>query len=153
MVTPKILQVVGYQNSGKTTFVTQLVQALTEKDFNVATIKHHGHGEPDVVTNKDSSRHIVSGASTTIVEGEGMLLMQAKKHIWTLEEQIQILTFMKPDVIIIEGHKKANYPKVLLLRDENDQCLIEQLSNIKYTVAKEENNEWVIKEIVNKLIR
>lgn len=78
MVTPKILQVVGYQNSGKTTFVTQLVQALTEKDFNVATIKHHGHGEPDVVTNKDSSRHIVSGASTTIVEGEGMLLMQAK---------------------------------------------------------------------------
>ncbi|WP_404294410.1 molybdopterin-guanine dinucleotide biosynthesis protein B [Cytobacillus kochii] len=153
MVTPKIMQVVGYQNSGKTTFVTQLVQALAEKDLNVATIKHHGHGEPDVVSNKDSSRHIVSGATATIVEGEGMLLMQAKKLNWTLEEQIQVLTYMNPDVIIIEGHKKANYPKVLLLRDETDQSLIEQLSNIKYIVTKDDNNEVVIKEIVNKLIR
>lgn len=60
---------------------------------------------------------------------------------------------MNPDVIIIEGHKKANYPKVLLLRDENDQNLIEQLSNIKYIVTKDDSNEVVIKEIVNKLIR
>lgn len=39
-----ILQIVGYQNSGKTTLVEKMVHALTEREMKVATIKHHGHG-------------------------------------------------------------------------------------------------------------
>ncbi len=39
-----ILQIVGYQNSGKTTLVEKVVYALAEQNMKVATIKHHGHG-------------------------------------------------------------------------------------------------------------
>lgn len=39
-----ILQIVGYQNSGKTTLMEKLIQALTYEGMKVATIKHHGHG-------------------------------------------------------------------------------------------------------------
>ena len=41
---PSILQIVGYQNSGKTTLVEKIVHALAESEMKVATIKHHGHG-------------------------------------------------------------------------------------------------------------
>ena len=41
---PSILQIVGYQNSGKTTLVGKIVHVLTESEMKVATIKHHGHG-------------------------------------------------------------------------------------------------------------
>ncbi|MPU17873.1 molybdopterin-guanine dinucleotide biosynthesis protein MobB, partial [Acinetobacter baumannii] len=39
---PSILQIVGYQNSGKTTLVEKVVYALAEQNMKVATIKHHG---------------------------------------------------------------------------------------------------------------
>lgn len=53
VVTPIIVQVVGFQNSGKTTFVKKLLQELSKQNIYVATIKHHGHGgKPDVVEKK-----------------------------------------------------------------------------------------------------
>ena len=44
LVTPFIFQIVGYQNSGKTTFLNKLISHLTAVGINTATIKHHGHG-------------------------------------------------------------------------------------------------------------
>jgi molybdopterin-guanine dinucleotide biosynthesis protein B len=38
-----ILQVVGYQNSGKTTLITKLIKMLKEMSYRVGTLKHHGH--------------------------------------------------------------------------------------------------------------
>lgn len=39
-----ILQVVGYQNSGKTSFVSELTKQLSSAGRRVGVIKHHGHG-------------------------------------------------------------------------------------------------------------
>lgn len=66
----KILQIVGYQNSGKTTLMEQLIKRATTEGLRVGTIKHHGHGGvPMIEASKDSSRHELAGASVTAVEG------------------------------------------------------------------------------------
>ncbi|MCS0672603.1 molybdopterin-guanine dinucleotide biosynthesis protein B [Cytobacillus firmus] len=128
---PVIFQVSGYQNSGKTTLVNKIISGLKGKGLSVVTIKHHGHGgKPETPEGKDSSNHIESGAAASIVEGGGRLLLQAEKKSWSLEEQIKIAVQLQPDVVLIEGHKKASYPKALLLRSDEDRYLMEELTNI-----------------------
>ncbi|MBX9971951.1 molybdopterin-guanine dinucleotide biosynthesis protein B [Cytobacillus firmus] len=128
---PVIFQVSGYQNSGKTTLVNKLISGLKEKGLSVITIKHHGHGgKPETPGGKDSSSHIEFGAAASLVEGGGRLLLQAEKKSWSLEEQIRIALQLQPDVVLLEGHKKASFPKALLLRSDEDLHLLEDLTNI-----------------------
>jgi molybdopterin-guanine dinucleotide biosynthesis adapter protein len=138
MVNPVIVQVVGFQNSGKTTFVKKLLQELSKQNIYVATIKHHGHGgKPDVVEKKDSSEHIYSGAFASLVEGEGRLLLQVEKDEWNVQEQIHILCSMNPEVIVIEGHKNERYNKIVLLRNKEDFDALKSLEHVMAFVSCE----------------
>lgn len=139
LVKPIIIQVVGFQNSGKTTFALKLIKAFSQCGLKTVTIKHHGHGgKPEVPEQKDSTKHICAGASATIVEGEGRLILQAENNIISLDDQVRLLRFFQPDVILIEGYKKENYPKLLLIRDASDVSLITSLNNIKLILCWEE---------------
>jgi molybdopterin-guanine dinucleotide biosynthesis adapter protein len=136
LVKPLIYQVVGYQNSGKTTFLLKLVQVLKNEGLKIVTIKHHGHGgKPDVLPEKDSSKHINAGAVASLVEGEGRLVLQADESSWTLDEQIKLMNFFQPDIILIEGHKIQKYPKLLILRNDHDLPLISSVNNIMAVIV------------------
>jgi molybdopterin-guanine dinucleotide biosynthesis adapter protein len=131
LVKPIIFQVVGYQNSGKTTFILKLIETLKNEGIKSVTIKHHGHGgRPDVIPQKDSTKHLKAGALAALVEGDGRLILQADESFLTLDEQIRFMDFFKPDIILIEGHKKQSYPKLLILRNEHDLSLITNVTNI-----------------------
>ena len=127
----KILQIVGYQNSGKTTFVGQLITRATAEGLVVGTIKHHGHGGiPSVESSKDSARHELAGACVTAVEGQGMLRMSMKRPHWQLAEILAMYESFQLDVILVEGYKNEDYPKVVLLRQAEDRVLLQQVNNI-----------------------
>lgn len=132
LVSPVIFQIVGYQDSGKTSFIKKLVSELENQHITTATIKHHGHGgKPFFNEEKDSYQHLKAGAVASIVEGEGHLILQSEKIVWTLEEKMKLLSFFNPDVILIEGHKKEPYPKAVIIRRQEDLELLEKLENIK----------------------
>ena len=131
LVKPFIFQIVGYQNSGKTTISAKLIKFLTDRGIKTVSIKHHGHGgKPDVLEQKDSSRHLRSGALAAIVEGGGRTILQTDKQNLNLEDQIELLNFFQPDVILVEGYKQEKYPKLLLLRNKEDLALLTSVSNI-----------------------
>ena len=127
---PSILQIVGYQNSGKTTLVEKIVHALAERKIKVATIKHHGHGGFPEVAQKDSERHRKAGAVVSSVEGAGLLSLSSLREEWSLQEIIRLYEFFEVDIILIEGYKKESYPKVVLLRSEEDVELLHKVENI-----------------------
>jgi molybdopterin-guanine dinucleotide biosynthesis adapter protein len=132
MVSSAIFQIVGFQNSGKTTLIKRLIEELKKQNVTAVTIKHHGHGgRPAFNKEKDSYQHIQAGAIASIVEGDGHLLLQSEKSSWTLNEQIQLLSVFQPNVIFIEGHKKEIYPKAVIIRNREDLSLLENLENIK----------------------
>lgn len=132
LVTPFVFQIVGYQNSGKTTFLNKLISKLTAVGINTATIKHHGHGgKPTVADNKDSSSHITAGASASLVEGGGRLLLQVEDVEWTLVQKIKLISHMNLDVILIEGYKFEKFPKAVLIRHKEDVQLLEELEKIE----------------------
>ncbi|PGB01329.1 molybdopterin-guanine dinucleotide biosynthesis protein B [Bacillus toyonensis] len=127
---PSILQIVGYQNSGKTTLVEKVVHALAESEMKVATIKHHGHGGFPEVAQKDSERHRKAGAVVSSVEGAGLLSLSSLRKEWSLQEIIRLYEFFEVDTILIEGYKKEKYPKVVLLRSAEDIELVHKVENV-----------------------
>ncbi len=146
VVKPVIFQIVGYQNSGKTTVANKIVERFSAIGWKVATIKHHGHGgKPDIIEKKDSSCHIGAGAVVSLVEGDGRLLIQAEKASWSVVERIKLVTQFEPDLILIEGHKQENFPKLVLLRGEKDGELLSKLNNIQAAFYWNENHKGFIK--------
>ncbi|MBM4764225.1 molybdopterin-guanine dinucleotide biosynthesis protein B [Bacillus sp. B15-48] len=137
MVKSVIFQIVGYQDSGKTTMMIEVVKRLASEAYRVVTIKHHGHGgKPDLAEKKDSVRHVEAGALASLIEGEGRIVIQAEKTEWSLQEEIQWLSALNPDLVLIEGHKHANFPKAVLLRNERDVHLLEELQNIQVVYCR-----------------
>jgi molybdopterin-guanine dinucleotide biosynthesis protein B len=138
LVKPYILQIVGYKNSGKTTFIIELVKQLTNRGMKVVTLKHHGHGGvPAVVEETDSSRHIKAGAAASLVEGGGRVLLQTEDMDWTLQQKLDILSFVEPDIILIEGYKQESFEKVVFIRSQEDLHLIHELKNIELILFKD----------------
>lgn len=130
-----ILQIVGYKNSGKTTLTTKLIEYFTKMGIRTASLKHHGHGGvPEGIDSTDSEKHKKAGSVIAGVEGDGFF--QLSKEHWTLSEMIEIYKMMQVDFLLIEGFKKENYPKIVLINKEEDLTLIDEVSNIKAIISR-----------------
>lgn len=150
VVKPVIIQVVGYQNSGKTTLTSKLINDLVNKGLKTVTIKHHGHGgKLAALPQKDTEKHLNAGALASIVVGEGSLILQADNFFPSLEDQIELMKFFHPDVILIEGYKQKPYPKLLLIRDESDLSLLNTVSNVLGILYWKEELHKQIKSRIN----
>ncbi|MBM7717382.1 molybdopterin-guanine dinucleotide biosynthesis protein B [Siminovitchia sp. FSL H7-0308] len=139
MAGAKIFQITGYQNSGKTTVMEQLIATCKIHGLKVGTIKHHGHGGfPERISvQKDSEKHRLAGANVTAVEGNGILHIEAQKSSWELEEIIQLYNDIPVDIILVEGYKHHGYPKAVLLRDNEDVDLLGELHHIEAIICRE----------------
>lgn len=145
LVRPVIFQVVGFQNSGKTTITSKLIETLTNQGLKTVTIKHHGHGgRPDVAGQKDSTKHLAAGAAASLVEGGGRLILHAEQCEYDLKEQIELMKFFHPDVILVEGYKREGYPKLLLIRDKQDLPLVDLVNNVHAVVYWKEEMKNLI---------
>lgn len=137
-LTIPVLQIVGFQNSGKTTLLTKIIEVMNDSGIRVGTVKHHGHGGfPDSAdTDKDTAKHREAGATVTAVEGAGMLQLHAYDvEGWTLSKMLSFYKSLPLDIILIEGFKREPFPKVVLLRSEEDEVLLEQLENIQAVIS------------------
>ncbi|WP_461201868.1 molybdopterin-guanine dinucleotide biosynthesis protein B [Anoxybacillus sp. TBDG-1] len=131
-----ILQVVGYQNSGKTTLIEKIIKRLYTNGYRVGTLKHHGHsGKVALPKEKDTTRHAEAGAVVSGVEGDGTFLFHAKGH-WELDELLPIYERFSLDVLLIEGFKHAPYPKIVCLRSQEDKHLL-HLKNVLISISWE----------------
>ncbi|MBS4209895.1 molybdopterin-guanine dinucleotide biosynthesis protein B [Bacillus sp. FJAT-50079] len=135
MAGSKIFQVVGYQNSGKTTLMEKMIQSGSGRGLAIGTIKHHGHGGVPLsrLEEKDSDKHRAAGAIVTAVEGEGIVHIEASQN--TLQKTIAIYESLHVDLILVEGYKMEEYPKVVLIRRQEDLYLLNQLANIKAVIS------------------
>lgn len=147
LVKPVVFQIVGFQNSGKTTFTLKLIERLKNYQLQTVTIKHHGHGgKPDASMSKDTGKHLTSGALASIVEGGGRILLQAEDIVCNLDDQVELMKFFKPDVIIVEGYKLEHYPKLLLVRETSDIRLLEKVNNVLAVISWDDEIKEQLKE-------
>jgi len=106
-----VLCVVGYKDVGKTTVMEGLIKAFTERGLRVGTVKHHGGGgsfEPPLV---DTARHRRAGAACSLVSSRHGWSLVVEEE-WPLERLLELVGALGVDLVLVEGYKRAPYPKV-----------------------------------------
>ncbi|MFS0562281.1 molybdopterin-guanine dinucleotide biosynthesis protein B [Terribacillus sp. 179-K 1B1 HS] len=135
----RILQVVGFKDSGKTTLVCGLVKKFTTEGLKVGSLKHHGHGgKPQGWQKTDSAKHLQAGAMLAGVEGAGVFELETSSLEWELEKLIPIYQYAGVEIMIIEGYKQAAYPKIVMLRNPKELALLESVTNCMAVVSDEQ---------------
>ena len=113
-----IVSVVGRSGSGKTTLVEKLIRELKRRGHRLAVIKHHHHPDFEFdVPGKDSYRFAKAGADHVVVAGPTKVVhvRQVASEL-TLEDVVA--TIRDVDLIITEGYKQADTPKIEVSRAE-----------------------------------
>ena len=119
---PQILSIVGRSQSGKTTLIEKLIPELKKRGYRIGTIKHAHHGFDIDKSGKDSWRHRHAGADVVVVASPGKIAMVKDDDHESLDD-IQNY-FEGTDLIITEGYKKENKPKIEVVRAARHTQLI-----------------------------
>ncbi len=115
---PPIVSIVGKSKSGKTTLIEGLIRELKLRDYRVATIKHTPQGMTFDESDKDSWRHILAGSEATAISSpDRVVLIKPVTQALTLDE-IAHLIGEDHDIILTEGFKQDNAPKIEVHRRE-----------------------------------
>ncbi len=109
---PPVVSVVGRSESGKTTLIEKLVPELKSRGYRVATIKHVPQRVEFDEPGKDSWRHIQAGSEATAVGSpDKIVLVKPVAQDAPLEEIARLLG-EDCDIILTEGFKQGNAPKI-----------------------------------------
>lgn len=124
----KIIAISGVKNSGKTTLISKLIPLLSEKGLRIATIKHDGHDFDPDIKGTDSYMHREAGAfGTAVFSKEKWMIIKEEKGI---DVETLIEMFTEVDLIILEGFKHSDYPKVELIRKSNSTSPVSKIETV-----------------------
>jgi molybdopterin-guanine dinucleotide biosynthesis protein B len=113
---PRVVGIIGFKNSGKTTLARKLARELIRRSHKVAVVKHLSH-------------HLdLPGKDTTILGEEagqvGFVSPQGSGVFWKKQLNLEdIIPYLEADIVLVEGFKmEKTYPKVVCLRREPDDA-------------------------------
>jgi len=119
MMTP-IVSIVGKSKTGKTTLIEGLIKELKSRGYRIATAKHTFHELTLDKPGKDSWRHIQAGSAATAI-GSPYQLVFIKPVAQTPNlDEITRLFGNDYDIIIAEGFKQSDVPKIGVHRKGTD---------------------------------
>jgi molybdopterin-guanine dinucleotide biosynthesis protein B len=136
-IMPQMISIVGRSQSGKTTLIEKLIPALKHRGYKIGTIKHSHHIFDFDKTGKDSWRHKDAGADTVIIASPGKIAMVKNDYLGSLDGLQRF--FDDLDLIITEGYKKEDKPKIEVVRAarhadvllEHDKHLVAVVSDVE----------------------
>ena len=120
-----ILSIVGKSNSGKTTLIEKLLQIFVQRGLKIATIKHDAHSFDVDHPGKDTWRHREAGASTVLIaSSERVFLTKKIDEALTLDQLRSDFLEAEYDLILTEGFRRDNAPKIEVHRTERSKDLV-----------------------------
>lgn len=106
---------VGRSNSGKTMLIERLLAEFTRRGVRVAVVKHTMHRQVETdLPGKDSRRYWDAGAAQTALVAGDRVVLTRRANAPAVEDVLAQIESV--DLIIVEGHKKAAYPKIEVIR-------------------------------------
>ena len=115
------------RSRGKTSLIEYLIKELRRSGMKIATIKHTS--EPFDVKGKDTWRHAEAGALEVACVTPRELIT-IRRGDCSLEDGVQAL-HVEPDIILVEGFKGSDKPKILCADSvEEVEEALQSISNI-----------------------
>jgi molybdopterin-guanine dinucleotide biosynthesis adapter protein len=109
----KVFGFAGYSGSGKTTLIEQLIPRFTRRGLVVSLIKHAHHAFDIDRPGKDSYRHREAGATEVLVTSDQRwVLMHELRGEAEPGLQRQLERLSPCDLVLVEGYKRADIPKL-----------------------------------------
>lgn len=121
----RVYGIIGWQNSGKTTLVENLLREITARGFSVSTVKHAHHDVDLDKPGKDSHRHRQAGAREVILATQQRMFLMVE-HRGVEPSLADVLSRLAPvDLVLVEGYKRDDHPKIEVWREATGQSLIQ----------------------------
>ncbi|HZJ76926.1 MAG TPA: molybdopterin-guanine dinucleotide biosynthesis protein B [Oscillospiraceae bacterium] len=119
-----VFSVVGSKSGvGKTTVLCDIIRELKKRGYRVGTIKHHHRGDFEIdKPGKDTWKHAQAGSDVVVISAEVKMakieMLKAKRKLDDIIKDIKNV-----DIIITEGYKTGNKPKLEVVRKEISENL------------------------------
>ncbi|WP_414718620.1 molybdopterin-guanine dinucleotide biosynthesis protein B [Thiocapsa sp.] len=124
-----IIPVVGFvapSGSGKTTLVRQVVAVLGRRGLRVGYLKHAHHRFDLDVPGKDSYEVREAGAHQTLLASKARWALQVQNPVQgedpDLYRMLSRFELERLDLILVEGFKHADYPKIEVHRSATGEA-------------------------------
>ena len=113
---PRVVGFYGRSGSGKTTLIELVVRALRERGLRAAVIKQSRHAPEMDTPGKDTWRYAQAGANPVVfhAQGESVLFLPGGTTVKDLIEMLAAMGQARPDIILVEGARDEDIPKVRL---------------------------------------
>ena len=113
------MAIIGRKNSGKTTLVVRLAAELHRRGHRVMTIKHGAHTFNIDPSSTDTYRHYHEGRAERVAMAapdKFALVMRWSEEMSA--EEIASRFMAEADIVLCEGFKRSNLPKIEIHRRE-----------------------------------
>jgi molybdopterin-guanine dinucleotide biosynthesis protein B len=121
----KIFGFAGYSGSGKTTLIERVIPLITARGIIVSLVKHAHHTFDIDQPGKDSYRHRHAGCSEVLITSStrwALIHELRGAPEPSLSEQVKHLS--PCDLLLVEGYKREDIPKLEVYRAEIGEPLI-----------------------------
>ena len=116
---PPVVSIVGRSKSGKTTLIEKLIVELKARGYHIATAKHTHRDMTTPESDKDSDRHLKAGSEASlIIDPHGLMMIKPLQNDINIEQVAQLIG-EDYDLILTEGFKEDDAPKIEVHRKEN----------------------------------
>ena len=133
----QIISIVGKSKSGKTTLLEGLIAELKRRGYKVAVIKHSGEDAELDTVNKDTWRLSQAGSEISAISSEHKLaVFKQLEHDFSPQELSYFVSW-DYDLILTEGFKQSNYPKIEVHRKEQGEDLVSAPKQLLAVVTDE----------------
>ena len=159
----KIIGITGLKDVGKTYYASLIIKSLVKKGYQVGSIKHAHHDFDIDKPGTDSFKHREAGSNQVIISSSkrwAKITENNNENEKSLDELIQ--HFHNIDIVVVEGFKKDNHPKIEILgkdlknRNKETKNVIAIVSNELIDnitpVFKENDIEKLVAFIIKKIL-
>ena len=159
----KIIGITGWKDVGKTYYASVIIKLLVKRGYQVGSIKHAHHDFDIDKPGTDSFKHREAGSNQVIISSSkrwAKITENKNENEKSLDELNQEL--QNVDVIVVEGFKKDNHPKIEILskdlknRNKETKNVIAIVSDdFKDTITpvyKENDIENLVEFIIKKIL-
>lgn len=121
----RLYGVVGWKNAGKTGLMERLVAEMCRRGLSVSTVKHAHHVFDVDQPGKDSHRHRIAGATEVLLASRKRFALMHELREMDEPDLAALLGKLAPvDLVLIEGYKRDQHPKIEAFRTETGNALI-----------------------------
>ena len=130
----KVFGITGWKNAGKTTLTERLVSEFSARGLRVSTIKNTHHTVDLDSQGTDSYRHRTAGAEEVLLASRSRIAILKENRSQDAPKLAELIARLSPvDLVLVEGFKAEDHPKIEAHRAETAQGLI--ASNTSSVVA------------------